>query len=52
MATPDKVIEVGAWMLENGHRLVLKVTGGRWPRTVLGMDPDRPDVRTAIARGW
>jgi deazaflavin-dependent oxidoreductase (nitroreductase family) len=39
MANPDKAIEVGAWMLENGHRLVLKVTGGRWPRTVLGMEP-------------
>lgn len=39
MATPDKAIEVGAWMLENGHRLALKVTGGRWPRIVLGMEP-------------
>lgn len=26
-------------MLENGHRAALKVTGGRWPRTVLGMEP-------------
>mgnify|MGYP003816984831 FL=1 len=26
-------------MLENGHRLALKVTRGRWPRTLLGMEP-------------
>ncbi len=39
MHTPDKVIEVGAWMLENGHRVLLKVTGGRYPRRVLGMEP-------------
>lgn len=38
MATPNKAIEVGAWMLENGHRLMLKVTGGRWPHKVLGME--------------
>lgn len=36
---PDKVIEVGAWMLENGHRALLAVSGGRFPRTVLGMKP-------------
>jgi deazaflavin-dependent oxidoreductase (nitroreductase family) len=35
----NKFIEAGAWMLENGHRAALKVTGGRWPRTVLGMEP-------------
>lgn len=39
MRTPDKVIEVGAWMLEHGHRSLLKLTGGRFPRTVLGMPP-------------
>lgn len=39
MRTPDKLIEVGAWSLENGHRALLKLTGGRWPRRVLGMTP-------------
>lgn len=39
MRTPDKVIAVGAWMLENGHRALLKITGGRYPRRVLGMTP-------------
>lgn len=39
MATPDRVIDAGAWVLENGHRALLKLTGGRWPRTVLGMQP-------------
>ena len=39
MAKSNKVIEFGAWMLENGHRLALKVTGGRWPRRLLGMEP-------------
>jgi len=37
MRTPNKVIELGAWMLENGHRALLTVTGGRFPRSVLGM---------------
>jgi deazaflavin-dependent oxidoreductase (nitroreductase family) len=37
--TPDKLIDVGAWLLEHGHRALLKVTGGRYPRTVLGMKP-------------
>jgi deazaflavin-dependent oxidoreductase (nitroreductase family) len=39
MPTPDKVIELGAWMLENGHRTLLKLSGGRYPRRVLGMPP-------------
>jgi deazaflavin-dependent oxidoreductase (nitroreductase family) len=39
MRTPDKAIDVGAWMLENGHRALLKLTGGRFPRAVLGMQP-------------
>jgi deazaflavin-dependent oxidoreductase (nitroreductase family) len=39
MRTPNKVIEVGAWALENGHRTLLKLTGGRFPRSVLGMKP-------------
>ena len=39
MAKSNRVIEIGAWMLENGHRLALGVTGGRWPRRLLGMEP-------------
>ncbi len=39
MHTPDKVVSIGAWLLEHGHRATLKVTGGRWPRSVLGMHP-------------
>lgn len=39
MRTPDRAIDVGAWMLENGHRALLKLTGGRFPRKVLGMEP-------------
>src|SRR3954468_14989812 len=39
MRTPNKVIAAGAWALENGHRTLLKITGGRFPRTVLGMTP-------------
>lgn len=35
----DKSIEVGAWMLENGHRALLKLTGGRYPKTLAGMQP-------------
>jgi deazaflavin-dependent oxidoreductase (nitroreductase family) len=36
---PKRVIEAGAWMLENGHRSLLAVTGGRFPKTVMGMAP-------------
>jgi deazaflavin-dependent oxidoreductase (nitroreductase family) len=39
MQTPDKVLDAGAWMLEHGHRAILKVTGGRWPKRFLGMQP-------------
>ena len=39
MRTPDPVIAAGAWLLENGHRAVLKLTGGRYPRRLLGMQP-------------
>ena len=39
MQKPDSVAETGAWLLENGHRLVLALTGGRFPRTVMGMLP-------------
>ena len=39
MRIPDRAIEAGAWALENGHRTLLRITGGRFPRTVLGMQP-------------
>ena len=35
----DKSIEAGAWMLEHGHRALLKLTGGRFPKKVAGMQP-------------
>lgn len=37
MTISDKVTEAGAWGLENGHRLLLALTGGRFPKKVLGM---------------
>ena len=39
MQKSDRVAETGAWLLENGHRLVLALTGGRFPRTLMGMLP-------------
>ncbi len=36
--TPDWAAERGAWVLENGHRALLKLTGGRWPHK-LGFMP-------------
>lgn len=39
MRPNPKLIEAGAWMLENGHRTLLKLTGGRFPRSILGMKP-------------
>ena len=39
MRYPDRVTAIGAWMLENGHRTALKLTGGRWPKKLLGMQP-------------
>ncbi len=35
----DKSIAAGAWVLENGHRALLKLTGGRFPKKVAGMQP-------------
>ena len=35
----DKAIEAGAWVLEHGHRALLKLSGGRFPKTVAGMQP-------------
>lgn len=37
MHTPDRVTEAAAWLLESGHRVLLRLTGGRYPRTVMGM---------------
>jgi deazaflavin-dependent oxidoreductase (nitroreductase family) len=39
MPKSDRGIEIGAWMLEHGHRVLLKLTGGRYPKTVAGMKP-------------
>lgn len=39
MRTPDKLAEVGAWALEHGHRAALTLSGGRWPKRLLGMQP-------------
>ena len=33
----DKGIEAGAWVLEHGHRALLTLTGGRFPKKVAGM---------------
>ena len=37
MANQDLLPSVGSWMLENGHRALLALTGGRWPHRVAGM---------------
>lgn len=37
MPKPDVVASIGAWMLENGHRTALALTGGRWPKELAGM---------------
>jgi deazaflavin-dependent oxidoreductase (nitroreductase family) len=37
MPRGDAVVSAGAWMLENGHRALLAVTGGRWPKRLAGM---------------
>jgi deazaflavin-dependent oxidoreductase (nitroreductase family) len=34
---PDRLIGAGAWMLEHGHRSLLALTGGRFPKRVAGM---------------
>lgn len=52
MATPDKAIEAGAWMLENGHRVLLKLTGGRWPHRLLGMPTVELHARGRKSGEW
>ncbi|WP_115329622.1 nitroreductase/quinone reductase family protein [Tsukamurella paurometabola] len=37
MTLSDTVAEIGAWGLENGHRALLALTGGRFPKRLLGM---------------
>ena len=37
MATSDRVLGAGAWLLETSHRTLLALTGGRFPRTIAGM---------------
>lgn len=39
MRSPRRVIEAGAWALEKGHRALLALTGGRFPKRVAGMQP-------------
>jgi deazaflavin-dependent oxidoreductase (nitroreductase family) len=39
LPTSDRLIELGAWLLENSHRTVLRLTGGRLPRRLGGMQP-------------
>jgi deazaflavin-dependent oxidoreductase (nitroreductase family) len=37
MKTNDTMSSAGAWMLEHGHKTLLALTGGRWPKTIGGM---------------
>lgn len=37
MARSDRLIEAGAWLLETSHRVLLTLTGGRFPKTIVGM---------------
>lgn len=37
MLKSDTVVSIGVWMLENGHRAALALTGGRWPKKLIGM---------------
>lgn len=39
MRTPDALIAAGAWVLEHGHRTLMVLSGGRYPRRILGMTP-------------
>lgn len=38
MRPPNIASSAGAWMLENGHRTLLRLTGGRWPHKLGGME--------------
>jgi deazaflavin-dependent oxidoreductase (nitroreductase family) len=37
MPKSERVLGAGAWLLETSHRTLLALTGGRFPRTILGM---------------
>ena len=37
MRTTNRMSEVGAWALETWHRATLKLTGGRYPNKLAGM---------------
>ena len=37
MPKTDAAASIGAWVLENGHRGLLAITGGRWPKKLAGM---------------
>jgi deazaflavin-dependent oxidoreductase (nitroreductase family) len=37
MRTSDMVAAGGAWMLEQGHKTLLTLTGGRFPHSIMGM---------------
>jgi deazaflavin-dependent oxidoreductase (nitroreductase family) len=37
MRTSDMVAAGGAWMLEQGHKTLLTLTGGRFPQSIMGM---------------
>ena len=39
MTTQDRIIEIGAWCLENGHRTLHRLSGGRFPKRLMGMEP-------------
>lgn len=39
MRTPDAVLHVGSVILEKSHRAALKLSGGRFPKRMLGMQP-------------
>lgn len=37
MSVYDSIVSLGARLLENGHRTILTLTRGRWPRKLAGM---------------
>ncbi|MCS3878836.1 nitroreductase family deazaflavin-dependent oxidoreductase [Gordonia amarae] len=37
MRYPDRAADAGAWLLENSHRALLTLSGGRFPKNLLGM---------------
>ena len=37
MNLPQPIISAGVWALENGHRTLLALTGGRFPHSIAGM---------------